>query len=307
MSLVVTTNFNGSDAGQIFTDVFATGVMFNPQNATQLYTVNNKMSVSLLQDATSGIVPYTCDFVEGDITISDRTLNPEKFLFAKTFCKSTLWDMWISFVRANNTNPNALMQLDANNLESFVQFLLNHYGRQISSRIDEIIWKSTTGNPAADLNIISGLREKMLADATVIDVPSAVAITAATAKQAFEATLSLVPAGVLAQPDFAFYVNQKTMSQYLMSLTNPGLYGNAANGTITPLYLGYRVVVCNGVPDNTIVATHSSNLLIATNVSAVELSVFDRTPIGEDKVGMRSQWVLDAHFISGENVVLYTV
>jgi hypothetical protein len=307
MSLILTTNFNGSEAGQIFSDVFATGVMFDANNATQLYNVSNKVSVSLLSDATSGIVPYSCDFVEGDITLSDRTLNPEKFMFTKSFCKSQMWDMWVSFVRTNNQTPNPLEQLDVNNVSDFTTYLLNHYGKLVSARIDEILWKSTAANPVVDLAIISGLREKMLADATVIDVPGAVAITSATAKAAFENTLTLVPASVLAQPDFAFYVNQKTLTAYLLSLTAVGVYGNVANSTITPTFLGYRIVVSNGIPDNTIVATYSSNLFVATNINAVDINVFDKSIVGEDKIGMRGQWVMDANYGFGKNIVLYTV
>jgi hypothetical protein len=71
--------------------------------------------------------------------------------------------------------------------------------------------------------------------------------------------------------------------------------------------LGYRIVVSNGIPDNTIVATYSSNLFVATNINAVDINVFDKSIVGEDKIGMRGQWVMDATYGFGKNIVLYTV
>lgn len=307
MALNVTTNFNGSDAGQIMTDVFNIGVMFNPANAVQLYNVSNKLSVTMLEDGSFATQPYSCDFVEGDITLTDRTLNPEKFMVTKGFCKSTLWNTWLSFVHANNMNPNSLMQLDANNVEQFTQYVVDFYGKKVGAEIDTILWQSEAGSLTPGLAVISGLVERMLADATVIDVPAPAVLTAANVVTAFEATLALVPSAVLSQPDFAFYINPKTAAILRMGFTQAGFWGNAANGAVELNYLGYRIIVSAGVPDNTIVATHVSNIWVATNISNVEFNVFDKSIVGEDKIGIRGQWVLDTNYAYGKNIVLFTV
>lgn len=306
MALILTTEFNGSDAGQIMSDVFATGVMFNPTNAVQLYNVSNKLSVTILEDGSFATQPYNCSFIDGDITLTDRVLNPEKFMITKSYCKSVLWDSWLSFVHANNMNPNSLMQLDANNVSSFTQYVVDFYTRKAGYEIDRIIWESYLGHPTPGLSVITGLVRRMSSAIDTIKVASAVPLTVANVKSAFEEVLTLTPSNVLAQPDFAFYINPKTASLYQMSLTNPGFYGNAANGQIALNFLGYKVVVSAGIPDNTIVATYAANLFIGTNINSVSFNIFDKSVIGEDIIGIRGQWVLDTNFGLGKNVVLYT-
>lgn len=307
MALTLTTNFNGSESGTIMTDVFAKSVMFTPSNAMQLYNVSNKISVPQMTAGAFVTKPYDCDFVDGDITVTDRTLNPEKFMITASFCKSQMQDMWMSFVRTNGTTANGVQVLDANNVDLFTNYVVTLLAEQATSEIDRILWQSTVGNIVPALAQISGLREKMLADATVIDVPGAVPITSATVRAAFENTLALVPSAVSAQNDFAFYVNKRTLNAYLTSLSGQGFYGNQINSTANANYLGYRIIVSEGVADNTIVATNTQNLWVATNIDAVTLDVFDLSVVGKDQIGIRGQYVMDTNFGYGKNIVLYTV
>ncbi len=303
--LNVTTNYNGSEAGEIISDIFAAGAMFNPANAKQLWTVSNKMSITMFEDDEFSIGAYSCDFVDGDMALTDKTLNPEKFMVTKSFCKSVLWDTWMAFVRSNNTNPNALRTLEVNNVESFVQYALDYYRRKLAVEVDQIVWASTAGNATPGLAIISGLIEKMEADATVIDVPGAVALTAATVIAAFENVLSAVPSAVLSHPDFKLYVNRRTATLLQIGMTQSGLWGNAANGMVALNYLGYPVVVTEGIADNIIVATYAPNLWMATNIDTFNFNVIDFMTVGQDKLGFRMQFVLDAGFGYGRNIVLY--
>ena len=92
-----------------------------------------------------------------------------------------------------------------------------------------------------------------------------------------------------------------------MSLSASGFYGNQINSAATANFLGYRIIVSEGVSDNTIVATHTQNIWVATNIDAVTLDVFDLSVIGKDQIGIRGQYVMDANYGYGKNIVLYTV
>lgn len=311
MALNVTTTFNGSHAGEILLDLFNRNVMFDPRNAKQLVNVANKMSLTTLTSTGFITKPYNCDFVGGDITLSDKALNPEAFVIEREFCKSVLWGTWLSFTQRNNLTASEAEMIDVNNVEAFVQYVLEEAAKKGSSEIAQIIWRSTAGNATPGLAQISGLREQMLADATVIDVPAAAVITSANAVAAFQKVLELVPSEVLGDPEFQFYANQKTVSLYLMNVTSTSDgVRNATNQSVDVNFMGYRIVVDNGIPDNTIVATVASNFVVATNIddSTNMFKVIDMSETtGDDKVRIRGQYRLDATYVFGNNIVLYTV
>ena len=303
MALTLTTNFSGSEIGEIFTDVFNQSVMMNPAISNVQYNVSNAISVPVLSRTGFVSQPYTCDPITGDMTITDKLLEPKRILLSERFCKTDLDRMWMSFVRTSEQTAGSIGALEATNVEAFTNFVARTLLEQAGSEIDTIIWQSTVGNINPALAIINGLLAKMVADATVVKVGAGIPITSATVRAAFSLVNSNLNAAVKTSPKFAFYVNQNVADLYLESLSGAGFYGNQFNATAALNVMGKKVIVTNGLPDDVIVGTLTSNIITATNTDNLTLKVEELQ--SSDLVSLRGSYVLDSHFGLGTQVVLY--
>jgi hypothetical protein len=63
------------------------------------------------------------------------------------------------------------------------------------------------------------------------------------------------------------YMNNKTYAFYISAVSTLG-YVNAynMNGDYEPVFQGYKIAVCPGMPDNQMVAAQKSNLFWGTNL-----------------------------------------
>ena len=104
-------------------------------------------------------------------------------------------------------------------------------------------------------------------------------VNASTASGAYDATniianlqtltsdMATDISAVLRKDDLHIYMSPKTYAVYVSAVSTLG-YVNAynMNGDYAPVFEGYKIAVCNGMPDNQLVAAEKSNLFFGTDL-----------------------------------------
>ena len=96
-----------------------------------------------------------------------------------------------------------------------------------------------------------------------------------------------IPA-ILGKEDLHIYMNNKTYGFYVSAVSTLG-YVNAynMNGDYEPVFEGYKIAVCPGMPDNQLVAGEKSNLFFGTDLisDATRISMLDMSALdGSDNM-----------------------
>ena len=93
---------------------------------------------------------------------------------------------------------------------------------------------------------------------------------------------------VLTKDDLHIYMNPKTYAYYISAVSTLG-YVNAynMNGDYEPVFEGYKIAVCPGMPDNQVVAAQKSNLFYGTDLlsDATRINLLDMSTLdGSDNI-----------------------
>jgi hypothetical protein len=170
---------------------------------------------------------------------------------------------------------------------------------------DADIW---TGD-ATDDGHFDGFIPLFLADSTVIDVASPVAITKANVISKIEATLAAVPVALRRKQDLVFAVSPDVALFYTQALVSAGI-SNGLGGAEMPLMYGsYKMEVVNGLPDSTMVIYQKKNLYFGTGLlsdhNEVRIKDMDETDLS-GTVRYKMVYTAGVQYVRGNEIVLYT-
>jgi len=299
-------------AGDFNGDFVAAALLSAPTIANGLVTVlpniHYKRVMKKISTTGNVLVNATCDFDHNmDVDVAERVLTLKEVQSNVQLCKKDYHQDWI----AAQAGYSAYEDLPAD----FKSFMLAHVAGMTASAIETSIWEGATGTSGQ----FDGLVTLALADATVVDVASHAAVTAANVVDKLGSIVDAIPSTVYGAEDLTIYVSRNIAKAYVRALggfsvpatSNAGIDNKGtqwfSNGALT--FDGIPVVVANGMADNTAMAAQTSNLFfgcgLLSDVTA-EAKYIDMADVdGSQNVRIIYRLSAGVQFAIGSDIVLY--
>ena len=261
MAFTTTSNFSGKAAG-----FYISAALKQANSLDYLTSIENiKFKSNIQRMAGSGVVAdATCDFTgAGTLALTEKVLEPKNLQINLDLCKSTLLDSWEALqMRAGAGAPPPA---------SFDDYVISYMGEIIAEATEESIWAGTA--VAGKFNGFSGAVTGLLlpgVDGTVVQSAASAAYTSANIianLQTLTADMAANVSAILRKEDLHIYMSPKTYALYVSAVSTLG-YVNAynMNGDYAPVFEGYKIAVCNGMLDNSVIAAQKSNLYFGTDL-----------------------------------------
>jgi hypothetical protein len=302
----ITTNYAGAFASKYISAALLSANTLDKGLIEILPNVNYRTTLQKVN--TNDIVKdATCDFdATSTLTLTDRILEVEPFQVNLQLCKKDYYDSWIG----GQMGFSAYDSIPA----SFADFLIAHVAAKTSQKIEQNIWNGT----AASAGEFSGFLSLMTADSDVIDV-TATTVTAANVITELGKVADAIPSALYGKEDLQIFVPQNVAKAYVRALGGFGTSGLGANGVDNKgtmwygqgdlFFDGIKVVMCNGLPSNKMVAAQASNMFFGTGLlnERNEVRVLDMADLdGSDNIRVILRFFAGVQYGIGADVVLYS-
>ena len=306
----ITSTYAGEFAGKYISAALLSSSTIEDGGVTVMPNVKYKSVIQRIETGTL-IADGTCDFTPiSNVDLTEVIIMPEEFQVNLQLCKSDFINTWEAQQMGFSAfNPNGLPT-------SFADYLVGYVAGKVAAANETNIWTGNLGG--AQAGEYNGLETLAAADATVIDVPGAVALTAANIIDQMQAVVDLIPNALYGKEDLKLYVSNKAAKLYVRALGGFSVAATAnsgtdakgtqwySNGSLT--FGGIPIFVGRGMSDDTMIAAESSNLFFATGLlnDYNEVRVIDETPItGSQNVRLVMRFTAAAAIGVGADVVYY--
>ena len=180
--------------------------------------------------------------------------------------------------------------------------------KQIGQDIELIRWQGNTASENDTLALCDGYIKNLLADSTVVDVNNTT-VTASNVLAELAKIFAVAPAAIIRKKaDLRLYVSTNIANAYELAAAQ----GNTMTYVTTPLaltYLGVKVVVCEGMPNDHAVLALKDSLIYAFDaegddkaLKAVNLS----DTVAEPFIRTRANMKVGFTHVNGAQIVLYS-
>ncbi|MCH9734454.1 MAG: phage major capsid protein [Actinomycetia bacterium] len=287
MAFTTTSNYAGKAAG------FYISAALNQANSLEYLTMmeNIKYKSNIQKMAGSGLVQNaTCDFTDaGTLALTENVLTPKNLQINLDLCKSTLLDSWEALqMRAGAGAPPPA---------SFDDYVISYMGEIIANGVEASVWSGAAATAGQFEGFLTGTTGIFAVDGTVNTSTASAAYTADNIianLQTLTADMATDISAVLRKEDLHIFMSPKTYALYVSAVSTLG-YVNAynMNGDYAPVFEGYKIAVCNGMPDNQLVAAEKSNLFFGTDLLSdqTRISLMDMAALdGSDNMRLVARY-----------------
>jgi len=252
---------------------------------------NIKYKSNIQRQAGSSVVrDATCDFTDhGTLALTEKVLEPTNLQINLDLCKANLLASWEALqMRAGAGAPPPA---------SFDDYVISYMGEIIAQATENSVWSGTGATNGEFEGFLTATTGIFAVDGTVVASTASGAYTAANIIANLQ-TLTTDMAGnipaVLGKEDLHIYMNNKTYAFYISAVSTLG-YVNAynMNGDYEPVFEGYKIAVCPGMPDNQLVAAEKSNLFYGTDLlsDATRINLMDMAALdGSDNMRLVARY-----------------
>jgi len=281
MAFNVTSSFAGTAAG------FYISAALNEAKSLDFLTMieNIKYKSNIQRMAGSGLIQdATCDYTDaGTLALTEKVLTPKNLQINIDLCKANLLSSWEALqMRAGAGAPPP---------PSFDDYVISYLGEIIANGAEASVWSGAAANAGEFEGFLTAVTGAFAVDGTVIASTASGAYTATNIianLQTLTSDMATSIPAILGKEDLHIYMNNKTYGFYVSAVSTLG-YVNAynMNGDYEPVFEGYKIAVCPGMPDNQLVAGEKSNLFFGTDLisDATRISMLDMSALdGSDNM-----------------------
>ena len=196
-------------------------------------------------------------------------------------------------------------------VNAFMSYYWDEMSKQISAEIESIRWQgNTAGTPGTTLDLCDGYEVQLCADPAVVQL-TAVSITASVViAQMNLVYAALTPALQGKRNDLRWYVSSNVYAAFLQATFS---YANAnipsIEGGFASTWLGIKLVVAEGMSNNTMVLTHRDNMIYAfdgDNDAKVLKSVNLEDTVAEPILRTRVDLKMGFFYTNPSEIVFYS-
>ena len=242
------------------------------------------------------IADGSCDFdATSSVTLAERYIEPKEFQVNLALCKKDFrsdWDAISMGMSAHDSLP-----------KSFQDYLLSHVVAKVAAKNEQNLWNGADANAGE----YDGLIALMTADADVVDVVGTT-IDASNVIAELGKVVDAIPAELYGNDELSIYISQSTARAYVRAQAALGYKDLYHVGQTSMDFEGTRLMVCNGMPANKMVAAEKGNLYFGTGLmnDMNEVKVIDMADIdGSQNVRIVIRFTASAQFAIGSEIVLY--
>lgn len=206
----------------------------------------------------------------------------------------------------------SLQMAQGSNGDFTVASFMNYYWNEMSSEIQEevelIRWQGDTTSTDPVLALCDGYLKGLLADATVIDVANTTVSDSNVLAEMTKVVVALPARVQRRKSELRLFVSSNVATAYEIAAA----LGNTQTYVTTPLaltFLGIKLVVAEGLPNDTMVLTRKDNLIYAFDaegdakaLKAVNLS----ESVAEPYLRTRANLKVGFKHVNGAEIVLYS-
>jgi hypothetical protein len=294
------TTYNGIDAEGFYSKALLTGK--STSNFKLIANVKSKIKLAkldmgeLLQDAD-------CTFSgAGEGTLSQKSFEVEPIKINLSYCQRTFETNYLSELMRAGSNSDQVMP------ENIEAYLLGESAKQASNDLEKVTWEGDTGSAVYPFMRADGIIKKALADATVNDIASPVALTAANIVAKIGLVYDAIPAEILNKEDTVMFVGTSAYKFYRQALANASAETYLMQNHSELSYLGMLIVEAPGMGAGTIIAGQKSNFVFLTDLVSdfEEVQVLPQKAVtGEPVVRMIAEFKFGVDYLYGSEIVLY--
>lgn len=257
--------------------------------------VKNLVTGDLLADAT-------CDFTDtSSVTLTERILEPKSLQVNLELCKQDFRDDWdaisMGYSAFDNLPPD------------FASYLVSYVAAKVAAQNEVAIWRGASATGGS----FDGFATLIALDA---DLPAAqeiagTTVTAANVIAQLQLIEAQIPATLYGNPDLYIYVSQNIYRAYIQALGSLGYMDKYNNQTFGEVVVdGFKVVMVNGLADNTAIATLKSNLWFGTglfNDSNVVKVIDTAETLGDENVRVVMRMTAGCQYGNISEIVTYGI
>ena len=278
MGLDITSNYSGEHAGQYIAAALKSATSLEYLNV--LENVKFKRNITKVAGA-SLVANASCDFTDaGTLTLTERVLNPKELQINVDLCKKDLLADWQA----------AQMRAGAHNRDmsnDFTAFVMSYLSGTIADAVESSIWSGAEATGGQFEGFLTATTGYFATDGTVGTDSATAAYTADNVIANLQSLVAAVPAQVYTKEDLYIYMNAKTYRFYISAISALSAFPFNHMGQYSPEFEGVKIAVCQGLPDNQMVAAQKSNLFFGTDLISdhSEIRMLDMSDLdGSDNI-----------------------
>lgn len=278
MGFDITSNYSGEHAGQYIAAALKSATSLEYLNV--LENVKFKRNITTVAGA-SLVGNASCDFNDaGTLTLTERILNPKELQINVDLCKKDLLADWQA----------AQMRAGAHNRDmsgDFTAFVMSYLSGTIADAVESSIWSGDEDAAGQFEGFLTATSGYFATDGTVGTDSATAAYTADNVIANLQSLVAAVPAQVYTKEDLYIYMNAKTYRFYISAISALSAFPFNHMGQYSPEFEGVKIAVCQGLPDNKMVAAQKSNLFFGTDLISdhSEIRMLDMSDLdGSDNI-----------------------
>jgi hypothetical protein len=249
------------------------------------------------------LAPSNCNFTAPNDSLDAIDIDVCALSAMAQICQFDLEQSFVSLQMAQGSNGDFTVA-------SFMNYYWNEMSLKIQEDLELIRWQGDTESEDAVLGLCDGYLKKLCNDgdiaaglyAGVIDSTNVIA-------QMTAVYTALPPAVIRRKSDLRFYVSSNVAAAYELAAAT----GNTQTYVTLPLgltFLGVKVVVADGMPNDTMVLTLKSNLIYAFDgegdskaLKAVNLT----DTVAEPYLRTRANMKVGFYYTNPAEIVVYNI
>jgi hypothetical protein len=260
-------------------------------------------SATKLANVTFGNIlqPATCNFSAPTDALDAVDIDVCSLSAMAQLCQFDLEQSFLALQMAQGSNGDF-------SVASFMSYYWDEMAKQIQESVEYIRWSGDTTSENETLALCDGYIKKLKADGGVVDVAKAT-ITSSNVIAEIVKVLAAAPATISRKKaDLRLYVASNVANALELATAS----GNTQTYITTPLaltFLGIKVVVAEGMPNNHMVLTLKNNLIYAFDgegdgkaLKAVNLS----DTVAEPYLRTRANLKVGFAYVNPTEIVLYS-
>jgi hypothetical protein len=297
MGFSITSNYSGEHAGQYIAAALKSATSLEYLNV--LENVKFKRNITKVAGA-SLVANASCDFSDaGTLTLTERVLNPKELQINVDLCKKDLLADWQA----------AQMRAGAHNRDmsgDFTAFVMSYLSGTIADAVEGSIWSGAEATGGQFEGFLTATTGYFATDGTVGTDSASAAYDANNVIANIQGLVAAIPAQVYTKEDLYIYMNAKTYRFYISAISALSAFPFNHMGQYTPEFEGVKIAVCQGMPDNQMVAAQKSNLFFGTDLISdhSEIRMLDMSDLdGSDNIRVVAKFTAGVQHGIGADIV----
>ena len=285
-------------------EFYSKAYLSSPDIANNFRTLPGIKSKTKLANVTFGslLQASTCNFNAPADTLDAIDIDVCPLSAMAQLCQFDLEQSFLALQMSQGSNGDFTVA-------SFMSYYWNEMANVIGQDLELLRWQGDVGSEDDLLSLCDGYLVKLCGDVAVNGLWSA-AVTTSNVLTILESVVNAAPNAIVRKKaDLRLYVSTNVANAYELKAAQ----GNTQTYVTLPLgltFLGINVVVCEGMPDNTIVLTLKNNLVYAFDaegdskaLKAVNLS----DSVAEPYLRTRANLKAGFHYTNPAEIVVYNV